>query len=349
MTRMISHVYDHLFSPGWSGGYGAYRYGTDDGKVYNPAKRPRLATEYLSAATVAATVEILRDVPPDTSAWAREGETRTGLRRGLLSEGAGLSWQLADDTAAEIVRRAFAVLRVSARPSWELSQRYATREHQCLWCSTPLEGDGRFCSAAHARLAIEHFDYETNWGASPVGRAAYRVIRRDREEERTCALDGCARTFRPMSADSGQRYCCPSHAYQALRVVLPERECEHCGTTFQPNEAGQRFCSQAHATAALRVENEKPCECCGTMFKPKHGSDPRRDKFCSQACALEVRQIPKYQATCDWCGVPFLAKTRGAHYCCEAHAQADRRARRGWVPKTLSPGVFDHYVALQAA
>ena len=67
---------------------------------------------------------------------------------------------------------------------------------------------------------------------------------------KTCALEGCKKTFTPKPRASHQRYCSTQcrHASRNLRF-REERTCTHCGKRFTATKTNQQFCSSGHANA----------------------------------------------------------------------------------------------------
>lgn len=339
----------HAYGKGWSGGYGEYRYGCKR-PVYDPSKPP-VEPIIKDKEAVAKTADLLADWK--VNRWENESAVRKGLRDGLIVQGHG--YEVSDLTAYEIIRRAFNKLGrgVETRPTVEQGQaEYTIPRESCSWCGSPLDDHDilmglRFCCAEHARLAKDRREYAEGWYRSELGKAAYRMLYREKNETRLCAWEGCRLSFKPSDPNSDQRYCCPEHAYAAMRVTYEERLCEYSGEPFIPSYSGQRYATQANATAALRKNNEKVCarEGCDETFKPKHGEDTERDKYCSRDCADIARATPKHWRECQWCGDPFLAKTKVARFCCDAHYLAHKRATRGILPARITAPAFDFVFA----
>lgn len=92
------------------------------------------------------------------------------------------------------------------------------------------------------------------------------------------------------------------------------RECESCGTTFQPWDSMARFCSQK-CFGASRVQS-RPCDNCGEQ-RP-HGND----RYCSKACEATARTMEPNR--CVICDVPIAREAKA----CNVHRHTPKRLTR---------------------
>jgi predicted nucleic acid-binding Zn ribbon protein len=171
-------------------------------------------------------VPTLRNGEP--TIFALEGALRHGLRSGLCLR--GWSWAQADADAATIVSRA--LNRIGAkRPSWMQGQpdwadtapstRTSWSFTHCARCKAPLpEHDAnrfyrRFCSdLCRSRTHTEIY-------------------------QRNNAQEIAAKARAKRAANPGYA----SEVQRRYLAKLPPRQCESCGTMFQPKRLKGRFCS----------------------------------------------------------------------------------------------------------
>lgn len=344
----ISPIYDSVYAApgskkqrGWRAGYVDFRYGKEEERpVYNPAAhlRPRALPDYLTADRVAIVADLLRRTDlGHVSRWSSEAEVRHGLRRAILDDGVH-NWHRADATAAELVRRAFVAMGAGpeTRPAFDEGQRYATQDdHTCRWCGEHVE-TGSFCCAEHARLALRYFDFEIDdKGATPLGRAAYKLIRREQEPERQCAAPGCTNTFRPLSSDSTQAYCSARCVGAALALKEYDCRCLWCDEPFTAHQPNAKFCSPRHRSL---------------FDAARDGRWPAKISPAALDVALGIgRDWPhnpagRHSGTCEWCARPF-ENSASPRFCSPVHASYFSQSRRGVWPKKLSPPVFDLAIA----
>jgi hypothetical protein len=332
---------------GWSAGYGEFRYGNPR-PVYDPGKPVKMALTKKELGALAHRVSgPLSHGGP--SRWGAEATVTHNVRRGLLTR--GHSFPVAELEAAEVVKLGFAKIGASKRPTYDEGQPEATvSDGFCLWCNCPLDDDDiarglKFCCPEHGRFSGRRMEGFNGWRDTILGKAVHKIVAREGHRERICAH--CGKPFKAMDDGSEQKFCSKRCHIASMTHQFPERDCEFCGKPFRPTAKNpdQRFCCQTHATAALRTVQPRHCAHCHRMFTPKgtvreDGSE--RGIYCSKDCEIAGRSVPKFEAICLWCGLPFLGKTKKAKWCCEAHANLNRRWDRGVFPKRLSPEVFDH-------
>jgi predicted nucleic acid-binding Zn ribbon protein len=282
------------------------------------------------------------------SKFENEGSVRHGLRAAMCLD--GHRWPLADIEADLVVQEGLD--RIGAkRPSWTEGQRdYADPHHNCAWCGQDLPEEmisgarqGRFCSSVCAKSAIQKRTEEERFHASRTGKAACRIIRRDKLPLRDCLQ--CGTPFRPFNYQKADQSFCTHECSQLWRRRIPERDCRTCGTTFRPRHAGGIFCSIS--CSIERPHEEKPCRACG-------GPVPRGSRnapYCSNACSYREdqgrRRIARKQRACEkvcaYCEETFTAKTQAATFCsanCRASAHYHQKKRSPQVIY-LTAEVFD--------
>lgn len=266
---------------------------------YGPKKKPQPSLPKLFTGErrenaidgVTATLEQFR-----LSKFEHEADCRNGIRTTLCLR--GHSWDVADATAADVVKEA--LRRMGAeRPSWEEGQwHYAIPRENCLRCGNPINDDDiargfRHCSPMCARAHKVDLYGKLKWD-SELRLAAY---------------------------------------WQAYIGGGPTFTCEHCGNGFKSRlwnnkKKKPRFCSPKCRTDGLTVP-PKPCEWCGTLFK----SDKRKARCCSQRCSQRLR-VKEYresltpEKTCPVCQSAFRPKHDRSIYCSEVCHRLESNARR---------------------
>lgn len=165
------------------------------------------------------------------------------------------------------------------------------------------------------------------------------------QPKKTCALDGCGATFRPIR---NQRFCSPDHAASALRtrrneeravdagrqpLVEQRRDCAECGDSFAPRTGNERYCSGCKG--AVPVDSRVRAR---TAPAPE---DEQSDPIEAENTEEETMR----EATCDrdkgGCGKAFKVKTATGKLpskcpqCKEAASEAP--ATRPRAPRTVRP------------
>jgi len=150
-----------------------------------------------------------------------------------------------------------------------------------------------------------------------------RCWRHADRDSHACPHDECDRVF-----DS--EHAVKSHHYQAHgESLIPEAECKHCGSTFQPRAKNEGvYCSQECMAADYHSQVTVTCEQCGDTFKVQaHAAEDRR--FCSQECH-NATQTKQATCECATCGKKFHrppSKIRGTTYCSQHCQWVDQRSR----------------------
>lgn len=85
------------------------------------------------------------------------------------------------------------------------------------------------------------------------------------------------------------------------RQKIEQRECAHCGKTFQPADRSRRYCSSECWYASRKAARMVPCEVCGTVFERK----VKTQRACSYDCGDKLKLI-KREVTCEQCGTLFV-------------------------------------------
>lgn len=117
-------------------------------------------------------------------------------------------------------------------------------------------------------------------------------------------------------------------------MTTPYRNCEHCGSTYEPHDKASRYCSRSCAGKGIHAERAKtlvenrwkgkqrsrmmPCQICGTlvMVKPHQFSS---FKCCSRKClSVYNNQVNRVNKNCLVCGTTFSVtrhRETTAKYC----------------------------------
>lgn len=349
---------NNFWKHGWFAGYKEWRYGasrhsSSPAAILTGSQRRSVKTQVR---------RVLRNW--NHSPFEHEAPIRHGLRAALCLE--GYEWKRADAEAAAIVADVLSSLHAK-RPSWDEGQRqYTIPREDCNWCGGPLDAEDmvtrakRFCSVECARSAVFYRDYEAHRAQDETARAALGILRRNATTARTCAQ--CERPFKPFTEDSAQRFCCDECSNKSK--IKETRKCGNprCRRTFLPLTTGNvHFCSARcrQAVGHNLTSRTVRCEQCNRDF-----TSSRKDaRFCGGRCrdqhradreAIAAGRPPRRAddtivRTCRFCGSPFEARSYRADYCtvgCRTMAQGFRTG--GWIPKTISPPLFDHITRMAA-
>jgi endogenous inhibitor of DNA gyrase (YacG/DUF329 family) len=152
-----------------------------------------------------------------------------------------------------------------------------------------------------------------------------RKYKRKRIVGATATCKHCGKEF-TISLQSGRipvycsKKCGDAYTYLLKRklIQLGDRECKHCGITFQPNRAHQKFCSPTCRKEYYKVgpTQEIKCEYCGATFLPKSSTQ----KFCSEKCRRTSESQREYSKmiltkTCEYCGDIFITTHKEQRFC----------------------------------
>lgn len=286
-------------------------------------------------------MDVLRDWR--LSPFENEGAATAGLRGALCLKGYG--WEKANREASEIVAEGLRLLG-AVRPTWEQGQReYSVPKENCSWCYGPIGDDllrdqrrTSYCSDVCARAAIAHRDFGDRRNNSESYQAAWDTIYRTRHPARECLE--CGKSFRPQAADGV--YCSRACAHKRQH---PDRHCQQCGKTFRPRGDHSKFCSSDCASSSQRTLMDRHCQFCAKLFRPSEDSV----RFCSIQCVNLGRSLIQIPRECEWCGGRFMAKSPKGRCCSHPCSNTFAAFRAGrWVPKRISPPVFDYVFKLAA-
>lgn len=343
---------ERMAGAGWTD----YRYGSTkkkptlakvsllpDANDYAPLDRKK------KKAVVSAVMDLMADWR--TSRFEHEGACVAGLRSAFCLRGA--RWFDADIEASSIVRTALANLG-AARPTWEQGQReYCVSRENCSWCggavSEELLGGGRrvsFCSTDCARSAMAQRDQEGRRWEGYMCRSAFATIAKLKNAARSCMH--CGNLYRSEVKTS--RFC--SHACAvAKQITIRPRPCKGCGVPFRPRTAAGLYCSKECAGLVKKPVPMCRCANCGIDFQPKRRPNEATPTTCGMKCAAVLRsRSTMYAGTCECCGGAFTSTARNARFCCSECSRLVGRFRTGeFVPKKLTPRVFDYWFTAVAA
>lgn len=259
--------------------YRSYRYGTKPKPKPAPLFKGRRREAAIDG--VMATLERYR-----FSKFQREADCRNGIRSTLCLKGHG--WDVADATAADVVKEA--LRRMGAeRPSWEEGQwTYTVGREQCARCGGPIDDEDmgrgfRFCSAMCARSSRQNLAREVRWD-NPLRQAAYWQTYLADSPMLTC--EQCGKGFKSRLWNSDKPKFC-SRTCKGLASRSAPRSCLWCGTEFQPVKGRGKFCTPSCASLFnIRKYRdsvpERNCTVCGTKFRPASPTAA----FCSKTCKL---------------------------------------------------------------
>lgn len=193
---------------------------------------------------------VLVTAPPHAP-WCHEGVVRHGLRRILCL--AGQRWEIADQTAAGLIKAARARGGIPAPIGYDHGDLgLEPRGRACAQCGANLpdhrHGNRLYCSS---KCRVAHYHAHPH--------AVSKQIRK------VCAICGG-----PMAATTArQLYCGPDCRGVAERQLKREHsllladcraptfgQCAICGKTFEkgPRQGRQRYCSPAHAKLAANAQ-----------------------------------------------------------------------------------------------
>jgi hypothetical protein len=241
------------------------------------------------------------------SPFEHEADVRHGLRSGLCLN--GTAWSVADAEAAWIVGEALNKIGAK-RPSYlEGQRRYVIPREDCAWCGGPVSDD--FTPGGHS----------TRFCSGECARAAWLYW----DVETTHSA---------------------SEAYHAAMRVMRQAEhqprpCAHCTKPFRPMFGPEIYCSRECAAMASRLIPERPCLNCGKMHRPQKDDRP----FCSWECFKAHGRRVIHERECVTCGRPFMSVQGNTMFCsptCRTKAHLLKTGK--WIPKNLSPIVFDFFV-----
>lgn len=320
---------------------------------YLKARNERLASEHKPARVlkgdrrkhvVHQVIDILGDWR--SSKFEHEGAVRSGLRSAFCLE--GHKWSIADIEADALVQEG--LRRIGAkRPDWVEGQRdFADGFLHCAWCGTDLPDEevnggrkGRFCSTVCAHAAYENRVTEERFHLSSTGRAAYRIIRREKLPAQECKQ--CGATFRPFNWQKRGQIFCSTACSQAWHTRLPDRECKTCGTIFHPSIASATFCSWACYTNQPYQVRSCP-SCSGAVPK---GS--RSSPYCCNECFNRERRGQRAVARaarareniCGWCNETFISKAGTSKFCsANCRALANYHAKKKKSAQVIPLPIF---------
>lgn len=188
------------------------------------------------------------------------------------------------------------------------SRRLPSVQHACEMCGGPFTRPrtkvARFCSVACTNAARRAPVYSCErCGKSPLGKGATRFcshacanVAQTIAREKLCGQ--CGKSFQLRT--TAQKYCSPACSHIASKVQCI---CQQCGG--ETERAERKFCVACRA--ANNVRPDRHCLQCGGSIS---GAD-KRAKFCSQACAADVRRVSP--SACLHCGNP--TKHRKNKFC----------------------------------
>lgn len=227
-------------------------------------------------------MDVLRDWR--SSPFENEAACLHGLRQAFCIQGHG--WSRADAEAASLVAEGLRLMGAQ-RPSWDQGQRqYVEPKENCNWCSMPIPDLDlatrrvMFCSEVCARSALQQRSFEDRYSNSIVGRAAYDLIVRGRNDAKSCAV--CERSFRPFIRKRPGLYCSTTCRNVGQRNI--PRPCRQCGKAFRPPRTAIQFCSAACYQANRVNQVKRSCTWCS---KPYVGSR----RYCSHGCESQHHSL----------------------------------------------------------
>lgn len=126
-----------------------------------------------------------------------------------------------------------------------------------------------------------------------------------------------------IEGDSGDSVWNGVRAGHTKKQGRQARNCEHCGTEFEPSHGKQRYCNPkcrkgSRPSPVNRIKKE--CLVCGAGFEARQSSQ----KYCSQKCGR--RRYGPFE--CIVCGDNFRSDKKDAT-CCSLSCSTKRAGRRG--------------------
>lgn len=82
------------------------------------------------------------------------------------------------------------------------------------------------------------------------------------------------------------------------------------------------------------------CPVCGKEVRPRYGNE-RESIYCSRACFLTVRKVPKESRKCLICGKEFTVKVTSLQQCCSKPCAAIRIGLLQRGKKVTSPAFYE--------
>ena len=82
------------------------------------------------------------------------------------------------------------------------------------------------------------------------------------------------------------------------------------------------------------------CPVCGKEVRPRYGNE-RESIYCSRACFLTVRKVPKESRKCLICGKEFIVKVTSLQQCCSKPCAAIRIGLSQRGKKVTSPAFYE--------
>lgn len=128
----------------------------------------------------------------------------------------------------------------------------------------------------------------------------------------TCMFCGETKAFSLRDSIEEPYFCCWQcrEDYIAETTPIPERACEHCGTTYTPRFNEQRFCCQTCLHTAWRGRTiHGHCHHCGKPVSKPAYSLTSEHMFCDWDCYADYRRAtplltaaahPMYEGGFDW-------------------------------------------------
>lgn len=233
---------------------------------------------------------------------------------------------------------------VTLAPIWNSEKRKSvvskTMDIMRDWRLSPFEYEGETVAGIRSGLCIAgHGWSRSDKAARDAVEAALHQLGAKRptweqgqpdyvERRETCVW--CKGELEISRSGSGYKYCSP----ECARIALQKRD-------FQIRSTADK----TFAAAKLMLERAKQplitCERCGKSFHPL----PRRkQRFCSNYCALHGRAPrPELDHICRFCGRTFKSTAKVSSLCSDVCQRADHLERRGYEFKILKPYIFDHY------
>ncbi len=207
------------------------------------------------------------------------------------------------------------------------------------WTVTPFEHEGAVRGGLRAALCLAgHGWSRSDQEAAEIVGKGLRVLGAKRpswQEGQRHHVDGRekCRWCRNDLPDEDQRFgfCSAEHA----RFARAE------WSLSDYRKEGDVYWRTLTAARALSLP-KRDCQHCGKAFR---SPDPNA-VFCSPQCRIAEATTPRHTAVCRWCQEPFPAVKEDALYCCQTCRSKGALITSGrWVPKKISPPVFDYVFA----
>jgi hypothetical protein len=334
----------------WAGGYTPYRYGTIairethqsvgiKGRIRLPGQKP--PPPIFNKDKRKHLIQTLFDAMQDWrySPFQYEGPTRNQIRSALCL--AGYDWNRADQEAAYLVGE---VLKGYVRPSYNEGQQSHTASiATCRGCGGGLDDYEithgiRYCCDECRRIG-QLRTTGLNPGFIDLGPTK-------------CENPRCATVFFPRN--TFQRFCCRECAVEGRGLVLPMKDCQFCGTPFQPANTSALYCSpkcnqktkdavqKAKRDAAREPLAEIECSFCRKPFTPTWPGT----RYCNKKCASNASYArnagaksaaARLELRCWACGSELKNATTAAMKFCDSRCRGIWRRAQEKAAKNTDP------------